>query len=93
MNRQIRAWRAALVGGAWLLLTTAACQNDAPAPVGTRAPASEAHMVARIEPWGFFIVMGLVIAGVVGAIWLRPLMSLGYGVIDMLLTPLTALLG
>ncbi|MFN7855074.1 MAG: site-2 protease family protein [Acidovorax sp.] len=55
-------------------------------------PWKQAHAVARIEPWGFFIVMGLVIAGVVGAIWLRPLMTLGYGVIDVLLTPLTALL-
>jgi hypothetical protein len=43
-------------------------------------------MVSRIEPWGFFIVMGLVIAGV-AARWLRPLMNLGYGIINLLLTP------
>ena len=49
-------------------------------------------MVSRIEPWGFFIVMALVIAGVVGSLWLRPLMSLGYSTINLLLTPLTALL-
>ena len=49
-------------------------------------------MVSRIEPWGFFIVMGLVIAGVVGTLWLRPLMGLGYSAINLLLTPLTALL-
>lgn len=55
-------------------------------------PWKQAHFVARIEPWGFFIVMGLVIAGVVGALWLRPLMSLGYGVIHILITPLAALL-
>ena len=55
-------------------------------------PWKQAHFVARIEPWGFFIVMGLVIAGVVGALWLRPLMSLGYGVIHLLITPLAALL-
>lgn len=55
-------------------------------------PWKQAHFVARIEPWGFFIVMGLVIAGVVGALWLRPLMSLGYGVIHVLITPLVALL-
>jgi Zn-dependent protease len=42
--------------------------------------------------WGFFIVMGLVIAGVVGSLWLRPLMDLGYAVIDFALTPLIALL-
>jgi Zn-dependent protease len=51
-----------------------------------------AHAVSRVEPWGFFIVMGLVIAGIVGTYWLRPLMSLGYGAIGLLLTPLTALL-
>lgn len=55
-------------------------------------PWKQAHMVSRIEPWGFFIVMGLVIAGVVGALWLRPLMALGYSTINLLLTPLTALL-
>ena len=55
-------------------------------------PWKQAHFVARIEPWGFFIVMGLVIAGVVGALWLRPLMSLGYGVIHLLIPPLAALL-
>src|SRR4051812_17341601 len=32
------------------------------------------HFLARIEPYGFFIVMGLVIAGVVSNYWLRPLM-------------------
>ena len=52
-----------------------------------------AHAVSRVEPFGFFIVMGLVILGVVGAWWLRPLIDLGYGAIGLLLTPLTALLG
>ncbi|MDD2544976.1 MAG: site-2 protease family protein [Burkholderiaceae bacterium] len=55
-------------------------------------PWKQAQWVARIEPWGFFIVMGLVIAGLVGSLWLRPLMSLGYSTIKLLLTPLTALL-
>ena len=55
-------------------------------------PWKQAYWLSRIEPWGFFIVMGLVIAGVVGALWLRPLMALGYGAINLLLTPLTALL-
>lgn len=52
-----------------------------------------AHALSRVEPFGFFIVMGLVILGVVGAWWLRPLIDLGYGAIGLLLTPLTALLG
>ncbi|RYF68302.1 MAG: site-2 protease family protein, partial [Comamonadaceae bacterium] len=47
---------------------------------------------SRIEPYGFFIVLALVVAGVVGALWLRPLMTVGYSIIQFLLTPLTALL-
>ena len=49
------------------------------------------EFLARIEPYGFFIVMGLVIAGVVGTWWLRPLMGFGYEVINLLLTPFAAL--
>ena len=55
-------------------------------------PWKQAQAVARIEPFGFFIVMGLVVAGVVGSYWLRPLMSLGYSAIDLLLYPFMALL-
>ena len=55
-------------------------------------PWKHAQWLERIEPWGFFIVMGLVIAGVVGAVWLRPLMTLGYAVINGLMSPLLALL-
>ena len=55
-------------------------------------PWKQAQALSRVEPWGFFIVMGLVIAGIVGTYWLRPLMGLGYDAIGLLLTPLTALL-
>ena len=54
-------------------------------------PWRQAQWLERVEPWGFFIVMALVIAGVVGTIWLRPLMSAGYWVINGLATPLLAL--
>ncbi len=56
-------------------------------------PYKQAQMVSRIEPWGFFIVMALVLAGVVTSLWLLPLMSFGYGAINLLLIPFTALLG
>ena len=56
-------------------------------------PWKQAQMVSRLEPYGFFIVMGLVILGVVGTIWLRPLMSFGYTVINFLISPLRMLLG
>lgn len=54
-------------------------------------PPRQAYAVARIEPWGFFIVMALVIFGVVGNLWLRPLIGFGYDAIGLLLTPLSAL--
>jgi Zn-dependent protease len=54
-------------------------------------PYRQAEVVSRLEPWGFFIVMALVIAGVVSALWMRPLMALTYGVLDILLTPLSFL--
>ncbi|MBF9264192.1 site-2 protease family protein [Paracidovorax cattleyae] len=56
-------------------------------------PWRQASWLSRIEPYGFFIVLALVVAGIVGTVWLRPLMSLGYSAISLLLTPLTALLG
>jgi len=46
-------------------------------------PWKQAQFVARLEPWGFFIVMGLVILGVVSAYWLWPLVVLGYGLLDL----------
>ncbi|MCY1168450.1 MULTISPECIES: site-2 protease family protein [Polaromonas] len=55
-------------------------------------PWKQAQWVSRIEPWGFFIVMGLVIAGVVGTYWLRPLMAIGYAVLNTLTMPLISLL-
>ena len=52
-------------------------------------PYRQAVRVSRIEPWGFFIVMGLVLMGIVSTIWLRPVMSLTFGLLDFLLTPFT----
>ena len=56
-------------------------------------PRRLAWSFSRIEPWGFFIVLGLVIAGLVSEWWLRPLMSFGYAALNVMLSPLTALLG
>ena len=39
-------------------------------------PHRQAEMVSRVEPWGFFIVMGLLLLGVVNTFWMRPLMAL-----------------
>ena len=54
-------------------------------------PMKQALAVSRIEPWGFFIVMGLVIAGVLSTLWMQPLMALTFGLLDLLLTPLSFL--
>jgi Zn-dependent protease len=54
-------------------------------------PTRQAHWVARIEPWGFFVVMALVLAGIVGTYWLQPLMSLGYAALGAVTSPLIAL--
>ena len=47
--------------------------------------------VSRIEPWGFFIVMALVLAGVLSTLWMRPLMTLTYALLETVLTPLAML--
>ena len=55
-------------------------------------PYKQASIVERIEPYGFFIVMGLVIAGVVSTLWMRPLLTLGNAVISLVLLPFSWLL-
>ena len=55
-------------------------------------PMRAALAVSRIEPYGFFIVMALVVSGVVGGLWLQPLMAVTSGAIELLLSPLRALL-
>jgi Zn-dependent protease len=47
-------------------------------------PARQAHALSRIEPWGFFIVLGLVLLGIVGTYWLLPLLQFGYAALDFL---------
>ncbi|WP_028602547.1 site-2 protease family protein [Ottowia thiooxydans] len=47
---------------------------------------------SRLEPWGFFIVMALVVAGVISNLWMRPLMSLTFNFLDLVLSPLGALI-
>ena len=52
-------------------------------------PPKLAYQFSRIAPFGFFIVLGLVLFGHFGSWWLRPLMTLGYEALDWILTPLT----
>jgi Zn-dependent protease len=55
-------------------------------------PWRQAMQVSRIEPWGFYIVMGLVIAGIISKLWMQPVMALTYGLLELLLTPLSLLI-
>jgi Zn-dependent protease len=55
-------------------------------------PWRQAQLVSRVEPWGFFIVMALVLTGVVSTLWMRPLMSLTFSALQTLLSPLAMLL-
>ena len=55
-------------------------------------PWRQALAVSRIEPWGFFIVMALVITGVVNAVWMHPLMDLTFAFIKLALSPLSFLI-
>ena len=54
-------------------------------------PHQYAAMVSRIEPWGFFIVMGLVVTGVISTIWMQPMMNVTYGILELFLAPLAYL--
>ena len=49
-------------------------------------------LLARIEPFGFFIVMALVLAGLISTWWLIPLIGFGSQAIGTLISPLAALL-
>jgi Zn-dependent protease len=55
-------------------------------------PARQAYAFSRIEPWGFYIVMALVLAGIVSRFWLSPLIAVGYSTLGVLLWPLQSLL-
>ena len=55
-------------------------------------PYRQAVQVSRVEPWGFFIVMALVIAGVLSAMWMRPVMALTLWFLNLALSPLAYLL-
>ena len=55
-------------------------------------PWRQAVMFSRIEPYGFFIVLALLLVGVISTLWMQPLMGLTYQFIDVLLTPLRLVL-
>ena len=44
--------------------------------------------LARVEPFGFFIVLALIMSGILNKLWLSPLLTFGEFLIRTLLTPL-----
>src|SRR5580698_5323477 len=55
-------------------------------------PVRASIMFARLEPYGFFIVMALVVTGTLTRFWLGPLVSIGYVAVSAVLNPLASLL-
>lgn len=55
-------------------------------------PARHAFVLARLEPYGIWIVMALMVTGILERIWLGPLIALGSALIQSLLTPVAAVL-
>ena len=56
-------------------------------------PYRQAALVSRVEPWGFFIVMALVLSGIVSQLWMQPLMAVTHTILKVLLMPFTLLFG
>lgn len=56
-------------------------------------PMNLAIALSRVEPWGFFIVMGLIVARILDSIWMHPLMALTFALLNFVLSPLRLLFG
>lgn len=55
-------------------------------------PIKYAMAFSRIEPYGFFIVLALAFSGIVDSLWLQPVLGITNSLLDLLLSPLAALL-
>jgi Zn-dependent protease len=55
-------------------------------------PWRQAVLLSRIEPFGFYIVMALVITGVISSLWMQPLMGMTFDLLKLALSPLSFLL-
>ncbi|WP_296224861.1 site-2 protease family protein [Ralstonia sp. UBA689] len=54
-------------------------------------PPRAALGLSRIEPFGFFIVMALIISNVITNVWMRPIMALLFQLLQWILSPLQML--
>lgn len=51
-------------------------------------PARQSIALGKLEPWGFFIVLGLVFTGIIGNLWMEPLVAVFKGALYFLTLPL-----
>ena len=51
-------------------------------------PARQSIALGKLEPWGFFIVLALVFTGIIGNLWMEPLMAFFKGVLYFVTLPL-----
>lgn len=55
-------------------------------------PWKQAATLSRIEPWGFYIVLGLLLTDIISRFWMHPVMSATYWFLDSILIPIRLLL-
>lgn len=51
-------------------------------------PARQSIALGRLEPWGFYIVLALVFTGIIGTLWMLPLMAFFNWALYLLTIPL-----
>ena len=56
-------------------------------------PREPSNWLARIEPYGFYIVLALLLTNIIYPLWLKPVGGLTMGLLALLLQPLQMLLG
>jgi Zn-dependent protease len=54
-------------------------------------PQRIAYAVSRIEPYGIFVVLALLAAGVITRVWMQPVMAVLGSVVQLMLQPILAL--
>jgi Zn-dependent protease len=55
-------------------------------------PWKAGQALSRAEPYGFFIVLALVVTGVFNWLWMGPLLNVGYAFLNLATSPLAAVL-
>jgi Zn-dependent protease len=55
-------------------------------------PARQSIALGKLEPWGFFIVLALVFTGIIGSLWMEPLMAFFKWLLYLITLPLQMIL-